>query len=263
MHIAIDDTYGPENDTGSKFITGKRRTHVAVVFPDEDVNNIREQITNCLDYIEKQTGVLSKEFHFVDIYNRKEPWNKLPEHMNLIFFEFFADIYIRYRWPVYIQTIDDRTIDDHNFSQLPKKIERLNLSKRDDQSVFFLLLQIKIDHKGNPTPINVFLDEGKCKPGTSIGQIIFHDWTEPYNGSYCSSETEPLLQIADFLGYSINRSTYLSTKKNRTNIDNWFIDLVHSMKINSKHIQSFTFSEDFSVADLDEFHSKDRKNKGL
>ena len=51
---------------------------------------IREQITTCLDEIAKQTGVMTQEFHFVDIYNRKEPWNRLPEHMNLLLFEFFG-----------------------------------------------------------------------------------------------------------------------------------------------------------------------------
>ncbi|CAH1387973.1 DUF3800 domain-containing protein [Candidatus Nitrotoga sp. M5] len=263
MHIAIDDTYGPENDTESKFVTGKRRTHVAVVFPDEDAGYIREQITNCLDEIEKQTGVLAKEFHFVDIYNRNNPWNKLPEQMNLMLFEFFADIYARYRWPVYIQTIDDRTIADHDFSLFPQNIERLDISKREDLSLLLLLLKIKIAHKSKPSPINIFLDEGKCKPGLSIGKEIFHDWNESYQGNYCSSGSEPLLQIADFLAYSINRSTHLSTKKNRTVIDNWFISLIGSMQINSSDIQRTILPEDFGVEDLDEFHSNDRKNKGL
>lgn len=35
MHIAIDDTYGPTVETNSSYVTGDRRTHVAVVFPDD------------------------------------------------------------------------------------------------------------------------------------------------------------------------------------------------------------------------------------
>ena len=263
MHIAIDDTYGPEIDTGSIFVTEKRRTHVAVVFPDQEADYIREQVVGCLDEIEKQTGVLTKEFHFVDIYNRNEPWNELPEHMNLMLFEFFADIYTRYHWPVYIQTIDDRTLNDHDFNQFPLNIGHLDLSKREDLSLLLLLLKIKIDHKKKPSPIHVLIDEGRRKPGVNIGNEIFHDWKEPFSGSYCSSGSEPLLQIADFLAYSINRSTYLSTKKNRTEIDSWFINLVGNMQINSSDVARTVLPENFSVKDLDAIHSNDRDNKEL
>jgi hypothetical protein len=44
MHIVVDDTYGPEGAAKSKFVTGDRRTHVAVVFPDSEVAYVRQQI---------------------------------------------------------------------------------------------------------------------------------------------------------------------------------------------------------------------------
>jgi hypothetical protein len=48
MHIAIDDTYGPNQPSTSEFVTGARRTHVAVVFEDNDVAYIRDQVRDCL-----------------------------------------------------------------------------------------------------------------------------------------------------------------------------------------------------------------------
>ena len=123
MYVAIDDTYGPEIETGSEFVTGRRRTHVAVVFPDSDVDYIRQQIRECLAEIKQSMGVLADELHFVDIYNRKKPWDQLPDGMNLTLFEVFSSIYAHYRWPVIIQTIDDRTLRDHGIEKIRAKID--------------------------------------------------------------------------------------------------------------------------------------------
>jgi hypothetical protein len=51
MHIAIDDTYGPDTATGSRYVTDQRRTHVAVIFPDEEVEEYRSQIRGCLEEV--------------------------------------------------------------------------------------------------------------------------------------------------------------------------------------------------------------------
>jgi hypothetical protein len=122
MHIAIDDTYGPEIDTGSSFITGDRRTHFAIIFPDKEVQDIQTQVTECLAEMDKLTGIAVKEFHFVDIYNRKHPWNTLPNQLNLRLFEFFASIYNHYKWPVFIQTVDIHTLADHSIDGLVGKL---------------------------------------------------------------------------------------------------------------------------------------------
>jgi hypothetical protein len=43
MFIAVDDTYGPEQNTGSVYVTGERRTHVAVVFRDTGFPAVADQ----------------------------------------------------------------------------------------------------------------------------------------------------------------------------------------------------------------------------
>lgn len=263
MHIAIDDTYGPEIGTKSSFVTGDRRTHVAVVFPDEDVQNIRTQATECLDEIHKLTGVAAKEFHFVDIYNRKSPWDKLPDQANLRLFEVFASIYKHYRWPVLIQTIDTRTLRDHDIERLVGKIETLDLSNSADLSLLWLLIKIKIRFKKSPAPISLVLDECRKKPGTLFGSKIFHDWPESFNGRYSSSSAEPLLQIADFIAFCINRSTHLSIKSKRTDVDIWFLNLVGDMLIDCDDLKLNMLPKDFSVADFDGLHLQDRTAKGL
>src|SRR2546428_6282878 len=113
MHIAIDDTYGPDTATGSRYVTNQRRTHVAVIFPDEEVEQYRTQIRGCLEEVGALASKDLREFHFSKIYNRASPWNELAEGTNLRLMEVFAFIYEQYHWPVEIQTIDDRTLQDH------------------------------------------------------------------------------------------------------------------------------------------------------
>tara|TARA_B110001469_G_C9585049_1_gene290211 strand:- start:132 stop:923 length:792 start_codon:yes stop_codon:yes gene_type:complete len=263
MHVAVDDTYGPEFETASAFVTGRRRSHVAVIFPDSDVPYIREQINACLKEVRDSMGIDVNEFHFVDIFNRKPPWDDLSEGINLKLFEAFASIYSRYRWPVVIMTIDDRTLIDHGIEKIKAKIDGLNLEKPEDLSLFWLFIKLKSNRHLLSQPLNLIVDEGRRKPGSEINKTIFHDWQADFKGWYASSKEEPLLQLADFLAYCINRCTHLSMKEPRKEIDNWFLNLVGSMKVNSEDLRKDIMKSDFSVKDFDRIHQDDRAKKGL
>lgn len=260
MHIVIDDTYGPEKIPQSKYVTGDRRTHVAVVFPDEHVDLVRREMKGCLDFIQSKHNVLAKEFHFVDIYNKNGPWKHLDGMKNLAIFGAFASIYSRYQWPVHIQTIDDRTLADFK-TPVSGEVEGLDLSKRSDLSLAFLLIKIKARYAEGP--LTLIVDEGKGKAGTPFGYKLFRQRAGHFNGSYQSSADEPLLQIADFLAFCINRSTYLSIKEKRTETDNLFLQLVADMNINSPDLRRTELNADFSVQDIDAVHYQDRVEKQL
>ena len=263
MHIAIDDTYGPEVETESEFVSGQRRTHVAVAFEEHEVVNIRQQIEGCLEEVGHSMGVEADEFHFVDIYNRNSPWDRLGDHMNLRLFEFFANIYSQYRWPVIIQTIDDRTLKDHGIQAIRAEVDGLQLENPADLSLLFLLFKIKKKIRTSDTEITIIVDEGKKKAGSSISPKIFQNWQRKVSGVYASSKEEPLLQLADFLAFCINRCTHLMMKNKRTEVDNWFLELVGGMDINSDDFKRVKASKHFTVNDFDDLHRADRAEKGL
>jgi len=263
MHIAIDDTYGPKVGQKSKYVTGDRRTHVAVLFQDSEVEYIREQIKNLLQEVSKDIGQEVKEFHFVDMYNRMGPWKNVEDEYNLDIIELFADIYKMYKWEVVIQTIDNHTVSEHGIEFVSGKIDGLDLSTKEGQSLVFLLIKIQEKLKINSTPLKIYMDEGNKKPGASFATNLFEDWCSEYEGIYASSEKEPLLQIADFLAFSINRVTHLSLKKNRTDIDLWFINLIGNMEINCSDISRTKLNIDFDAKDFDKLHEKHRELKHL
>jgi hypothetical protein len=262
MHIAIDDTYGPTGPTRSKYLTGARRTHVAVVFSDDEVEEVRKQIRSCLDFI----GELlprPKEFHFVDIYNGNGHWAPLKDGRNIHLIEAFCSIYSNYRWPVMLQTIDDRTFRDHGIKEFRGIIDGLNLSDRHDMSLLMLCIKIKKKMNHSASPLTLIVDEGKKKSNRKFGQTLFRDWKGQYRGYYASSSEEPLLQIADLLAFCTNRITHLSTKEKRTETDEEFIRIVSGMRIRSEDISPMVLPRDFTVEDIDRFHAMDRLSKGL
>jgi len=126
-----------------------------------------------------------------------------------------------------------------------------------------LLIKIKQKYRATHQPVSLIVDEGRRKSGTSIGSKIFYDWSFQFDGVYESSESEPLLQIADFIAYCINRSTHLGVKKKRTELDNWFLNLVGGMGINCNDFQCKILRADFTVSDFDNLHILDRDEKGL
>jgi hypothetical protein len=264
MLVAIDDTYGPTGPTKSMFVSGARRTHVAVVFSESDADEVRVQVRECLDLMREYLPDRPNEFHFADIYNGYGRWKPLRgDKRNIAVIESFCKIYSEYRWPVYVQTLDNRTLRDHGIVEFKGKIDGLDLSDRRDLSLIFLCMKLKRELMKIDENLTVIVDEGKYKAGRRFGEAIFRAWPQKYNGYYSSSALEPLLQIADLLAFCLNRSTHLAMKDQRTETDLAFLDMVGRMKIRSKDLAPVFLTRDFSVRDFDRFHELDRRNKGL
>ncbi|HEX4548953.1 hypothetical protein [Pseudomonas sp.] len=265
MHLVIDDTYSSGGVSLSKYVTGDRRTHIAVAIPDNEVSNLRMEMQECLKIVTDELKVKANEFHFVDIYNRNGPWSHLVKMENLRIFEFFAEIYNHYKWKVHIQTIDDQTFEDHPAIKAEGVVDGLDLSKRSDLSLFFLLVKLKhiytIRDHGQLTLIVDNRTDGEL--GAPVGYSVFSERVPFFKGSFESSSKEPLLQISDFIAFCINRTTNLGVKSSRTDTDYAFLDLVANMGINSDELKTVQLERGFSVSDFDERHRLDRVTKGL
>lgn len=261
MHVAIDDTYGPVDVAPTTYVTGARRTSVAVEFADDDVDEIRDGVKGCIEELRSIVGDGLREFHFVDIYNCTGVW-KERRGLNLRIFEFFAKMYGEYHWRVHVQTVDERTLTDHDTKFTGRKDE-LDLDRREDLALFMLLVKLK--HRLPPPPAQLVLlaDAGRSKPGAFLAPSIFSPWEDGYIGRYAASDDEPLIQIADFFAYCINRSTHLMLKEDRSEHDIGFLRLVGSMGIRSDDLREARLPEKFCSADVDAIHREDRREKGL
>lgn len=263
MIVAIDDTYGQKASTPSQYVTHERRTHVAVVFKDEDSKIVREELTSCLAYASELIGTEVSEFHFTDLYNKRGPWKNCKNSENLKFLETFAQFYRNHQWPVIVQTIDDRTLRDHKIEKFNTKIGKLDLTKREDLSLFFLLLKFKFQCESISEASQIIIDEGIGKAGSDLGLDVFYDWPHPVSVKFQSSSMEPLLQISDFIAFCINRSTHLALKGSRSDMDLAFLDMVGHMNINSTDLIKANLPINFDAKEFDSIHKIDRKQKGI
>ncbi|AYM08933.1 hypothetical protein [Agrobacterium tumefaciens] len=262
MHIAVDDTYGPEGIIPTKYVTGARRTYVAVEFPDEQVSYIRENIRNCVTWLGEQLGTALPELHFSEIYNRRGPWKGCTTGVNLRVISFFAEIYRIHQWQVHVQTVDDRTFADHNFD--PDFVaDGIDLSERDGRALFLLLLKVKDAAPPPPEPLVVRVDAGRQRAGTVFAPTVFREWGSFYDGSYQDSHVDPLLQMADFLAFCVNRCTHLATKQTIKELDIEFLHMIAQMRIQSEDIKQFESTMGSIREDFDRFHFEDRVGKGL
>jgi len=204
-----------------------------------------------------------KEFHFVDIYNGFGNWKPFKEDKrNLRLIEAFGNIYSSYRWPVMVQTIDDRTLRDHGIQGFEGVFDGLDMSDRQDLSLLLLCLKIKNRLSDVVAPLTVIVDEGKKKRNTAFGNFLFRD-RQNYQGSYQASSEEPLLQIADLLAFCINRMTHLSIKDARTETDLEFMGLVNDMGIRSADLSQVALPRDFTIEEIDRFHKRYRSEIGF
>jgi len=243
-------------------VTAKRRSHVAVLFPNDDALRMRVALEELLDEVATYLGEKPREFHFADIYNKRGVWAKLEGPQNLGLFELFAELYGTHRWPVLIQTVDDYTVSDHPEIVALPQVDGLDPGDRQDLSLLFLALQIKVKFREVKPKLTLIVDEGIRPAGESFGTAFFRDWPY-YEGYFASSAEEGLLQIADFVAFVINRSTHIALKEKRTDTDLWLLDLVYRMNIDSDQLTRSTMRSDFSVGDFDEFMRQIRKKKGL
>lgn len=264
MYIAIDDTYGPSSSASrSQYITSDRRTHVAVVFADDEVDFIREQIRECLAYLGSLLPTLPAELHFSDIYNRRGVWKRLDNSRNLYLIESFVEIYTRYRWKVFLQTIHDYTQTDHPDLSTLRAVDGLDPTNRADLSLLLLCLQIRLAYKELKPTIRLIVDHGREAAGRPFGTQLFRDWGASFSGKYDLSSAEPLLQVADFISFCINRTSYLSTKPNRSDTDNAFLSLIGGMGINCDKLKPLIVKPGFTTEDVDALLRSDRVEKGL
>jgi len=269
MHIAIDDTYGTAGNDKSVYVTRNRRTHVAIIVDDEFANPLRKSISDYLQELNVSLGVQAKEFHFTDIYNRQRDWKCLIDNnstSNMLIFQRFAAIAIKYKIEFSIQTVDDRTIKDHGNELMKLSLRDFDASKYEDLSLLLLLLKLRIRCRNSPGNVILFMDEGRKPAKTPFAKEIFSGVVASYNGMYQSSHSEPLLQMADFIAFCINRSTHLQVKEPRTTFDNdflYFMQFIHFLKSDGSEMYRAVVTNKAKTICTDLIHWLDRVDKGM
>lgn len=232
--VFIDDTGSPGMTNTPDNLHPDRKTWVAVVVPPDQVVPVTVAITEMLEPL-RELGV--SECHFTDIYSGKGPFRKeLPSELRRVLFQFFADVICVHDLAIYVQTFDPETHAKNagSWPQLPKIASCFDMQHHEDAALWFLLVRLR-DHllsrrTNNNQRAMVFIDEGLKKPGTCVEVDILDDVFLDGHLLFGSSSAVPLLQIADFAAFCLNRTQLIIRKKEkRSDFDITFLRMLEPL----------------------------------
>lgn len=248
--VFIDDTGSPGLQDTPSNLHPDRKTWVAVVVPKTQIAEVWEQFPNALEEVNKLFGV--NEFHFTDIYMGRKAFRNVSIDLRLALFRFMAKIFEIYRFPIFVQTLDPKSIEDiRSRRKFPKQVGCFNLQRHEDFALFLLLLRVKWYLEKFYTADNklarVFVDEGYKKNGIGIRipslNKVFVD------GTICFARSDTILplQLADFAAFSLNRSQLIIGKEKPNYRDEELLRILSPIAWNYQNIPKTSTRDLFTL----------------
>lgn len=238
-YIYIDDSGTPGYISKSKYDTVDRKTWVCLILKPEEQIEAQSQMLSCIDELKSTFGI--NEFHFTDIYSGTKKFKGIDLQIRLNIFRAFAEIHRITQYPMLIQTFTSDDILRNRIIVDGKKVkaDNFNLKDTSDFALFFLLVRIKQLFSKNPDyskPVEIIIDEGRQKKDTAqscslLDGILFND--KLY---YRSSSDEPLLQLVDFVAFTMNKVRWILTNNKKGALDIEFLKIAERANFNILNI---------------------------
>jgi hypothetical protein len=226
--VFIDDTGSPGLSTPG--LHRQRKTWIAVVVPPQVVADLMDRVLPTALALLRVLGLKDPEFHFVDIWAGKGEFTKLDLQERLDIFRVMTDIFVTHQLKVFVQTFDPENasvLRDRADWLLPESIGPLKMSNHEDLALFFLLSRVHTHLKEGNSTACVIVDEGRLKSGSWI------NWSVPtyFAGGilFANSRLVPLIQLADFAAYTLNRVQLLRVKVRLNELDKTLLRIIEPM----------------------------------
>jgi hypothetical protein len=222
--VFIDDTGSP--GLGTPGLHSQRKTWIAVITPPNQVTDLMDRLLPAGLALLSALGLKSPEFHFAEIWAGKGEYKKLDLQQRLDIFRFMSDIFTTHQLKVLVQTFDpdNAAVLRDQCDWLPESVGPLKLSNHEDLAFFFLTYRVHEYLKERNATACVLADEGRLKSGGWI------NWSVPtfYGGGilFTTSQLVPLIQLADFGAYILNRWQLLRVKDRLNELDKTLLRII-------------------------------------
>lgn len=238
--VYIDDSGTPGYVSNSKYDTVDRKTWVGLILnPDERIE-ANLQMKEHIDKLKLRFN--ANEFHFTDIYSGRKGFEGVDLKVRLDIFRIFAEIHKQAQYPMFIQTFtsDDILRNKIVLAGQEVKMDNFDLKNVSDLTLYFLLLRIKEFFEKNTQysrPIEIIIDEGRQKKDTSQDCVLLEDMLLDNKIYYKSSTDEPLLQLIDFVAFTMNRVRWIMTNDKKGKVDIEFLRIAENANFNILNIK--------------------------
>lgn len=237
--IYIDDTGSPDETTNSKFSSKKSKTWTAVIMSKDERIDAEEQMKECIECLKFHYNG-ADEFHFTDIYQGKKKFKRINIDERFYLFEIFAGIFRDMQYPILVQTFSEEDYNRNNIDNSKShNIDGFDLKSYNDLSLYGLLKLVK-DYLGEnkdkyPPPYEIIIDEGKKKNAGETQEVpsIFNKDLFEDKIFYKSSKETLLLQLADFVAYSLNRYRIILQNNKKGENDKRFLRVCRDANFNT------------------------------
>ncbi|MEI8035450.1 MAG: DUF3800 domain-containing protein [Betaproteobacteria bacterium] len=270
--VVIDETGNPGQSTGSKYLHPSRKSWAAVVLSPAQFAIAAKELPPTIEALKDICG--GDEFHLTDIYRGHKSFKGVSPEKRLGAIAFLAHIFAEYRYPIIFQTLDPIGAKAFSNAKFQRKLGSFDLRKHDELALWMLLIRIKdyVSEKSHqvPTPVHVVLDESeKWKDSRSIDiRETVRDY-KAFAGHMIYSRNSkgfPLVQLADFAAFTINRQQWLMTleREKITDFDLEFLRIVSGARMNTVNIRQVEVNLDlWQPQDYDFMREVDDEQKGI
>jgi len=248
--VFIDDTGSPGLKNTPSNLHPNRKTWVAVVIPKMQIAEVWRQLPGALKALKSLLG--AHEFHFTDIYMGRKEFKGIPFEQRLSVIEFMANIFNRYKFPVFVQTLDPKSLANiRSRSEFPDTLGDFNLHSHEDFALYLLLTRVKWhlekSYKATDRVARVFVDEGYKKNGVGL---CFPPLSHAFvDGLICFARSDTILplQLADFAAFFLNRTQLITGKHELTHRDKELLRILSTIAWNYRNIPKITARDWFDL----------------
>ncbi|MBP4143202.1 DUF3800 domain-containing protein [Flavobacterium sp. P4023] len=221
--FTIDETGSPGNISESITLKNDRKTYVAVFIKSEIRENIICDINSIISNYSSSKNPIN-ELHFTDLLNRRKEYKSLDTETVLSIIKDVTDCFNKYSLPFFLQTVTPRTLEENGL--LNKKNKSL-----DEIALDFLFQRIKnfIEENNLKDNFEIIIDQGLNKPGHKTEIPTLKELSKDNFMLFQSSSENPLIQVADFFAFTMNRNQMMLIKEDRTDFDILLLTLLNSV----------------------------------
>ena len=210
--LIIDDTGFNKDQTQSQYLKGERATFCGVIIHEENISATETIVKGLQQEFKRLYG--QDEFHFTEMGGIQDL--SLDEFCEIV--DSFIELLYEIDAHAFIQSIGDCTYADHpNLkSDLKQKfLSKMQMSQNDKSNCLVLtVLRAKkyIEDILGGELVGVVCDEGIRQANTSVKLPLNTLGQEFINIDFKSSKDFHLLQLADFVAWSLSREKQILSK---------------------------------------------------
>jgi hypothetical protein len=265
--VLLDDTGSPGQTAGSTYLDPARYTWIAVVADKTHTSTIYQRLPAFLANLKSVTGL--DELHCSDLYNGKR-CKEIALDVRLSFFEELVSMFCDSGVSIRVQSVSPYTLAD--FSRrgidLTKPAGSFRLNEPKWLALFLLLIQVKELIKTSPMVYGrgayFYADEGLRQPGRGIRTELLDGVSPDSTLYFCSSKSFPPIQLADFAAFGLNRTQWLLTKRELTDLDKTVLRIFQPLAARTANLKLEEIDLDaWSPDGYERVIDDDRLRKGL